>query len=125
MGDFNIIYKILAALKVSMDYDEFDSRLILAERLNVSEPRRCELLRILSQAGYITSVAVDERAAGDVMMSSRSRKGAWIEISRSTPPRRYLQSRSRRGAWIEICALWPVCWLSFGRSRKGAWIEIL
>ena len=86
MGDFNIIYKILAALKVSMDYDEFDSRLILAERLNVSEPRRRELLRILSQAGYIISVAFDERAAGDVMMSSRSRKGAWIEMKLMKSP---------------------------------------
>lgn len=69
MGDFNTIYKILAALKASMDYDEFDSRLISAERLNVSEPRRRELLRMLSQSGYITGVAFDESAAGDVMMS--------------------------------------------------------
>lgn len=69
MGDFNTIYKILAALKASMDYDEFDCRLISAERLNVSEPRRRELLRMLSQAGYITGIAFDESAAGDVMMS--------------------------------------------------------
>lgn len=68
MGDFNTIYKILAALKASMDYDEFDCRLISAERLNVSEPRRRELLRMLSQAGYITGI-FDESAAGDVMMS--------------------------------------------------------
>ena len=65
MGNFNTIYKILTALKASMDYDEFDSRLISAEWLNVSEPRRRELLRMLSQAGYITGVAF----AGDVMMS--------------------------------------------------------
>ena len=65
MGDFNTIYKILAALKASMDYDEFDSRLISAERLNVSEPRRRELLRMLSQAGYITGIAF----TGDVMIS--------------------------------------------------------
>ena len=56
MGDFNTIYKILAALKASMDYAEFDSRLISAELLNVSEPRRRELLRMLLQAGYITGV---------------------------------------------------------------------
>ena len=67
MGDFNTIYKILAALKASIDYSEFDSRLISAERLNVFEPRRRELLRMLSQAGYITGVAL----AGDVMMSIR------------------------------------------------------
>lgn len=67
MGDFNTIYKVLAALKASMDYDEFDcSRLISAEKLNVSEPRRRELLRMLSQAGYITGVIF----AGDVMMNS-------------------------------------------------------
>ena len=69
MGDFNTIYKILAALKASMDYDEFDCGLISAERLNVSEPRRRELLRMLSQSGYITVIAFDESAAGDVMMS--------------------------------------------------------
>lgn len=69
MGDFNTIYKILAALKASMDYDEFDCGLISAERLNVSEPRRRELLRMLSQAGYITGIAFDESAVGDVMMS--------------------------------------------------------
>ena len=64
MGDFNTIYKILAALKASMDYDEFDGRLISAERLNVSEQRRRELLRMLSQAGleYLEENSLMKRA---------------------------------------------------------------
>lgn len=69
MGDFNTIYKILAALKASMDYEVFDMKLISAERLGVSEPRRIALLMMLVQSGYISGLSFDETAAGDVMMS--------------------------------------------------------
>lgn len=69
MGDFNTIYKILAALKASMDYGVFDMKLISAEQLGVSEPRRIALLMMLVQAGYISGLSFDETAAGDVMMS--------------------------------------------------------
>ena len=60
MGDFNTIYKILAALKASMDYEIFDLKLISAERLGVSEPRLIALLMMLVQAGYITGLSFDE-----------------------------------------------------------------
>lgn len=69
MGDFNTIYKILAALRASMDYEEFDSRLISAEYLKISEPRRVALMMMLVQAGYITGITFDEGAGGDIMMS--------------------------------------------------------
>lgn len=69
MGDFNTIYKILAALRASMDYEEFDFRLISAEHLKISEPRRVSLMIMLVQAGYVTGVSFDEGAGGDVMMS--------------------------------------------------------
>lgn len=69
MGDFNTIYKILAALKASMDYEIFDLKLISAERLGVSEPRRIALLMMLVQAGYITGPSFDEAADGSTMMS--------------------------------------------------------
>lgn len=69
MGDFNTIYKILAALKASMDYEIFDLKLISAERLGVSEPRRIALLMMLVQAGYITGLSFDEAADGSIMMS--------------------------------------------------------
>lgn len=69
MGDFNTIYKILAALRAAMDYEVFDMNLISAERLGVSEPRRIALLMMVVQAGYVTGLSFDETAAGDVMMS--------------------------------------------------------
>lgn len=69
MGDFNTIYKILAALKASMDYEIFDLKLISAERLGVSEPRRIALLMMLVQAGYITGLSFDEAADSSIMMS--------------------------------------------------------
>ena len=76
---------------------------------------------------------------------SRSREGAWIEISLiikkgkslSVAPARErglkscgqclgcrLDSRSREGAWIEICNMCAVCIDINGRSREGAWIEM-
>lgn len=69
MGDFNTIYKILAALKASMDYEIFDLKLISAERLGVSEPRRIALLMMLVQAGHIAGLSFDEAADGSIMMS--------------------------------------------------------
>lgn len=69
MGDFNTIYKILAALKASMDYEVFDLKLISAERLGVSEPRRIALLMMLVQAGHIIGLSFDEAADGSIMMS--------------------------------------------------------
>ncbi len=47
MTDFSTIYKILSALRDSMDYEQFDMRLISAERLGITEPRRSSLLRML------------------------------------------------------------------------------
>ena len=77
---------------------------------------------------------------------SRSRKGAWIEISAHPYGHKYNKGRSRKGAWIEIGKV-TAKWISFAvaparerglklvllvclvalyirRSRKGAWIEI-
>ena len=78
--------------------------------------------------------------------TSRSRKGAWIEIRDVLEHIRQLAGRSRKGAWIEIAlsanynlgeGVAPVrerglkyqvsqmlSRLLSGRSRKGAWIEI-
>ncbi len=69
MGDFNTIYKILAALRAAMDFVVFDMNLISAERLGVSEPRRIALLMMVVQAGYVTGLSFDETATGDVMIS--------------------------------------------------------
>ena len=78
--------------------------------------------------------------------ASRSREGAWIEISvplletactKVAPARerglkllRLLlsisleRSRSREGAWIEIVVWSSALYLDKSRSREGAWIEI-
>ena len=78
--------------------------------------------------------------------SSRSRKGAWIEIhletlllvSREVAPVRerglkscgtgffciHAGGRSRKGAWIEMLVSVRQAKIFDGRSRKGAWIEI-
>ena len=77
--------------------------------------------------------------------TSRSRKGAWIEIEQSCTARIHLCGRSRKGAWIEIASctiaiprlsvapvrerglkspLTVIVTLPLRRSRKGAWIEI-
>ena len=81
-------------------------------------------------------------------MVSRSREGAWIEISKALQDAQKTYGRSREGAWIEIdptlvrkSRSWRVAparerglkyadnqWCSKrprGRSREGAWIEIV
>ena len=56
--------------------------------------------------------------------SSRSRKGAWIEIGqlRACPSKKIC--RSRKGAWIEMWTQRIAQSLALCRSRKGAWIEM-
>ena len=56
--------------------------------------------------------------------TSRSRKGAWIEIGLRTNVLMARFCRSRKGAWIEIEVLWQNLIQMLSRSRKGAWIEI-
>ena len=59
------------------------------------------------------------------MQRSRSREGAWIEISISASAKLHLYGgRSREGAWIEIEQSFTITASSAGRSREGAWIEI-
>ena len=59
-----------------------------------------------------------------VLLISRSRKGAWIEISLIGGALSNSAGRSRKGAWIEIGAAIEHKVDPAGRSRKGAWIEI-
>ena len=78
---------------------------------------------------------------------SRSREGAWIEISIRPCGHKYskvaparerglklrmlsikisvLLRRSREGAWIEMSIISGALSNSAGRSREGAWIEML
>ena len=56
MNNFTIIYKILKALELSMDYEEFDSSLISPETLGITKERRDKLLIEMQEEGYIRNV---------------------------------------------------------------------
>ena len=56
---------------------------------------------------------------------SRSREGAWIEISTRCWMALRSFSRSREGAWIEMNSKQWFQSRQRRRSREGAWIEIL
>ena len=58
------------------------------------------------------------------MATCRSREGAWIEIFPAYYSRPYKQRRSREGAWIEISIVLRILFSFLCRSREGAWIEI-
>ena len=67
-----------------------------------------------------------QTVVGGVACRSRSREGAWIEISSlQVMGRSNHTSRSREGAWIEILYSKNTEKLLKSRSREGAWIEIL
>ena len=55
---------------------------------------------------------------------SRSREGAWIEISPFSDNMNVFLSRSREGAWIEMRSRRLRLMKQLCRSREGAWIEI-
>ena len=63
MGNIGVIYRILKALDISMDYEEF------AERLGISEPRRLYLLHMLLDAGLIEGIAIEIDCAGNFYIS--------------------------------------------------------
>ena len=58
MDNFVVIYKILKALEASMDFDEFDIRLISPERLGITKERRDKLLIQMQKEGYISGISV-------------------------------------------------------------------
>lgn len=69
MDNIRIIYRILKALEASMDYEEFDERMISPEKLKISEERRLSILRMLLQAGLIEGIAINTDAAGHFLVS--------------------------------------------------------
>lgn len=64
MEDFSVIYKILSALHKSMDCDEFDMDLISPERLGISRNRWMQIIRMLSDRGYVEDLVVRIGADG-------------------------------------------------------------
>lgn len=68
MDNFKVIYKILAALENSLDYERVDLDRISPEALGISEERRNALLKMLDDAGYISGVVVRQYADGGVVL---------------------------------------------------------
>lgn len=58
MDNFVVIYRILKALEASMDFEEFDERLISPERLGITKERRDKLLIQMQKEGYISGISV-------------------------------------------------------------------
>ena len=56
MNNFKIIYKILKAIELSMDYDEFDANSISPEFLEVSQNRWENFIIELVENGYVTGI---------------------------------------------------------------------
>lgn len=63
MDNFKVIYRILKSLEKAMDYDEFDSEQISAERLGISRQRWEKIMIMLAKTGYIEGVMYDQMAA--------------------------------------------------------------
>ena len=60
MDNVKIVYKILKALEEAMDYEEFDSRRISAERLGVSEMRLLLILKAMKDKGLIEGISFEQ-----------------------------------------------------------------
>lgn len=68
MEDFKIIYKMLMAFYLSMDYDAFDQANISPEVLGVSKNKRDALLVMLIDRGYVTGIHVTTTINGDKLL---------------------------------------------------------
>lgn len=56
MDNFKIIYKILKTLERALDYDEFDSSTLSAERLGISKNRWEQIWITLVKEGYVDGI---------------------------------------------------------------------
>ena len=65
MDKFKAIYRILSYLEKSIDIESPDWRRQLSpEGLDIQEPRFTNILRMLSECGYITGVQIQPTAMG-------------------------------------------------------------
>jgi hypothetical protein len=56
MDEFNIIYKILDALKKAMDVENFDAETITNEDFNISRPKFISILLMLKDKGLVKGI---------------------------------------------------------------------
>ena len=69
MDNFKIIYRILKALEIAMDADEFDMDMISAERLKITENRWTALMAQLVENGYVSGISVRQSIDGNKTVS--------------------------------------------------------
>ncbi|WP_106460153.1 YjcQ family protein [Anaerococcus sp. Marseille-P3915] len=68
--NFKIILKILTSLNKSLDEEYFDSDLISASTLGITEMRRNNLLEMLYDAGYIKGLTIKYYVDGDFVVTN-------------------------------------------------------
>lgn len=64
MEEFKSIYKILAILHMSMDFEEWDKNLLSHESLNLSFPKWSRIMSMLLKEGYISGGETIESVEG-------------------------------------------------------------
>ena len=75
MDNFKVIYKILKTLEKSMDYEEFDTKLISSEALDITRERWNAIMKMLLGNGYIEGAeAVKYIGAAEIKLN-------WPEIT--------------------------------------------
>lgn len=72
MDNFRIIYKILKAFEKSMDAEEFNNDLIVAEQLGISEMRWKKIMKMLADEGYLEGVHVIQPDSGILIIKIRN-----------------------------------------------------
>ena len=70
--NFKTIYKILCAFEKSLDIEKFNSELISAERLNISQTRLEKYLLMLCEAEYLSGFEFEEDIAGSLIIKENN-----------------------------------------------------
>lgn len=66
MDNFKAVYKILSTLEKAMDFPEFDTNQISAEKLGVSQERWCRYIEMMADVGYIKGIEMYEDITGEL-----------------------------------------------------------
>ena len=70
--NFKTIYKILSIFEKSLDLEKFNSELISANRLNISQIRLEKYLLMLCEAEYITGYEFEEDIANNLIIKKNN-----------------------------------------------------
>ncbi|MEG2521262.1 MAG: YjcQ family protein [Anaerovoracaceae bacterium] len=87
MDNFKIIYKILKALEVALDYDEFDMESISPEVLKISKARWESIMQMLLEKHYVQGGKVTKLMGGGSYIN-------WFEPKITLDGLEFLESNS-------------------------------